>query len=107
MKSRRREALVYYTPIGPLDLGVLVSLQKKMSKTLTLMEVKKLGKEVSVKNARDFPIMIINHTLLYIMYIYRVFIRYCVFSLKCCDFSEFCQFCCSAGVLPAWCVYPH
>ena len=23
------------------------------------------------------------------------------FSLKCCDFSELCQFCCSAGVLPA------
>ena len=54
MKSRRREALVYYTPIGPLDLGVLVSLQKKMSKTLTLMEVKKLGKEVSVKMLEIF-----------------------------------------------------
>ena len=26
------------------------------------------------------------------------------FSLK---FSELCQFCCSAGVLPAWCVYTH
>ena len=37
---------------------------------------------------------------------YRVFIKYCVFSLKFCDFSELCQFwCCSAGVLPAWCVY--
>ena len=23
------------------------------------------------------------------------------FSLKCCDFSELCLFCCSAGVLPA------
>ena len=23
------------------------------------------------------------------------------------DFSELCQFCCSAGVLPAWCVYTH
>ena len=34
---------------------------------------------------------------------YRVFINYCVFSLKFCDFSELCQFCCSAGVLPAWC----
>ena len=32
---------------------------------------------------------------------YRVFIKYCVFSWKCCDFSELCQFCCSAGVLPA------
>ena len=38
---------------------------------------------------------------------YRVFIKYCVFSLKCCDFSELCQFCCSAGVLPAWFVYTH
>ena len=37
--------------------------------------------------------------------IYRVFIKYCVFSLKCCDFSELCQFCCSAGVLPSWFVY--
>ena len=36
---------------------------------------------------------------------YRVFIKYCVFSLKCCDFSELCQFWCSAGDLPAWCVY--
>ena len=25
-------------------------------------------------------------------------VKYCVFSLKCCDFSELCQFCCSAGV---------
>ena len=40
-------------------------------------------------------------------FLYRVFIKYCVFSLKCCDFSELCQFCCSAGVLPAWCVYTH
>ena len=38
---------------------------------------------------------------------YRVFIKYCVFSLKCCDFSELCQFCCSTGVLPAWRVYTH
>ena len=30
------------------------------------------------------------------------------FSWKFCDFSELCQFCCSAGVLlPAWCVYAH
>ena len=29
------------------------------------------------------------------------------FSLKFCDFSELCQFCCIAGVLPAWCVYTH
>ena len=28
---------------------------------------------------------------------YRVFIKYCV-SLKCCNFSELCQCCCSAGV---------
>ena len=35
---------------------------------------------------------------------YRVFIKYCVFYLKFCDFSELC---CSAGVLPAWCVYTH
>ena len=39
--------------------------------------------------------------------LYRVFIKYCVFSLKFSDFSEVCQFCCSAGVLPAWCVYTH
>ena len=38
---------------------------------------------------------------------YRMFIKYCVFSLKFCDFSELCQFCCSAGFLPAWCVYTH
>ena len=38
---------------------------------------------------------------------YRVFIKYRVFSLKFCDFSELCQFCCSAGFLPAWCVYTH
>ena len=31
---------------------------------------------------------------------YRVFIKYCVFSLKFYDFSEFCQFWCSAGFLP-------
>ena len=29
------------------------------------------------------------------------------FALKYCDFSELCQFCCSAGVLPARCVYTH
>ena len=34
---------------------------------------------------------------------YRVFIKYCGFSLK----FVFCQFCCSAGVLPALCVYTH
>ena len=38
---------------------------------------------------------------------YRVFIKYCVFSLNFCDFSELCQFCCTAGFLPAWCVYTH
>ena len=38
---------------------------------------------------------------------YRVFIKYCIFSLKCCDFSELCQFCFSAGFLPALCVYTH
>ena len=38
---------------------------------------------------------------------YRVLIKYCVFSLKFCDFSDLCQFYCSAGVLPAWCVYTH
>ena len=36
----------------------------------------------------------------YILY-YRVFIKNCVFSLEFCDFSELCQFCCSAGFLPA------
>ena len=34
---------------------------------------------------------------------YRVFIKYCVFTLKFCDFSELC----SAGVLPAWCLHTH
>ena len=34
-----------------------------------------------------------------------MFIKYCVFSLNFCNFSELCQLCCSAGVLPAWCVY--
>ena len=29
------------------------------------------------------------------------------FSLKIRNFSELCQLCCSAGVLPAWCVYRH
>ena len=29
------------------------------------------------------------------------------FFLKILDFSELCQFCCSGGVLPAWCVYTH
>ena len=38
---------------------------------------------------------------------YRVFIKYCVFSLKFCDFSELCQFCCSAGFLHVWFVYTH
>ena len=41
----------------------------------------------------------------YVMY--RVFINYCVFSLKFCDFSDLCQFYCSAGVVPACCVYTH
>ena len=45
--------------------------------------------------------------LLEVGFMYRVFIKYCVFSLKFCDFSELCQFCCRAGVLPAWCVYTH
>ena len=31
---------------------------------------------------------------------YKVFIKYCVFSLEC-DYSDLCQFCCSAGVLLA------
>ena len=30
-----------------------------------------------------------------------------VFFFKICDFSELCQFCCSAGVLPALFVYTH
>ena len=29
------------------------------------------------------------------------------FALRFFDFSELCQFCCTAGVLPAWCVYTH
>ena len=47
-----------------------------------------------------------------IYYIYSVFCTGCslntvFFSLKFCDFSDLCQFCCSAGFLPAWCVYTH
>ena len=38
---------------------------------------------------------------------YRMFINYRVFSLKFWNFSELCQFCCRAGVLPAWCLYTH
>ena len=38
---------------------------------------------------------------------YRVLINYCVFSLKFRNFSELFQLCCSASVLPAWCVYTH
>ena len=41
------------------------------------------------------------------MLFYRVFIKFCVFSLHFFDFSELCQFCCSAGFLPGWCVYKH
>ena len=37
---------------------------------------------------------------------YRVLINHCVFFLKFWIFLN-CQFCCSAGVLPAWCVYTH
>ena len=39
--------------------------------------------------------------------IYRVFSKHYAFFLKTLWFSELCQFCCSAGVLPAWCVYTH
>ena len=39
--------------------------------------------------------------------IYRVLIKYCVFFLKFCDFSQLCQLCGSAGVQPAWCVCTH
>ena len=52
-----------------------------------------------VKKTAIFP----EH--LQIRNICRVFIKYCVFSLKFFEFSELCQFCCSAGVLPAWRVY--
>ena len=45
--------------------------------------------------------IIINHIY------YRVFIKYCVFSLKFFEFSELCQVCCSAGVLTVWWVYTH
>ena len=38
---------------------------------------------------------------------YRVFIKYCVFSLKFCDFSELCQFRCSAAFFPDWRVSTH
>ena len=30
-----------------------------------------------------------------------------IISEKFCDFSELYQFCCSTGVIPAWCVYTH
>ena len=45
--------------------------------------------------------------LWYDLFMYRVFIKYCVFSLEFCDFSELCQFGCSTGFLPAWCVHTH
>ena len=48
-----------------------------------------------------------NGTTYYYKRIYRVFIKYCVFTFKFGDFSELCQLCCSAGVLPAWCAYTH
>ena len=38
---------------------------------------------------------------------YRVFVKYCVFSLDFFDFSELFQLCCKACVLPAWCVYTN
>ena len=36
--------------------------------------------------------------------IYRVFIKYCFFPLKCCDFSELCKFCCKRWGLTCHCV---
>ena len=33
--------------------------------------------------------------------IYKVFIKYRIFFFKCWNFSELCQFCCSAVILPA------
>ena len=39
--------------------------------------------------------------------IYRMLIKYCVFSLKCCNFSDFCKFCCSAGCVWPAIVYTH
>ena len=48
-----------------------------------------------------------NFPCTYIPRMYKVFIKYCVFSLQFCDFSQLCQFCCSAGVLPALCVYTN
>ena len=50
---------------------------------------------------------VFTFVLVIFIFNYRVFIKYCVFSLTFCDFSELCQFCCSAGVLPAWYVYTH
>ena len=52
------------------------------------------------ENANKTTAILPTHT-------YRVFIKYCVFPLKFCYFSELCQVCCSAGVLPAWCVFTH
>ena len=42
-----------------------------------------------------------SHTSPHHLFRYRVVIKCCVFSLKSCDFSKLCQFCCSAGVRPA------
>ena len=38
------------------------------------------------------------------MYYFRTFSG---LSLKFCYFSYLCKICCSAGVLPAWCMYTH
>ena len=53
---------------------------------------------------RPSSLLLFSFSLLLIKGTYRVFIKYCVFSLKFCDFSELC---CSADVLPAGCVYTH
>ena len=64
----------------------------------------KTGKDKIVQG-KTFLEPVYQNQMLHVKY--RVFIKYCVFSFTLCDFSELCQFCCSAGFLPAWCVYTH
>ena len=57
----------------------------------------------------SFTCLILHSFLVYIyIYVYTgCSLNIVFFSLKCCNFSELCHLCCSAGVLPAWCVYTH
>ena len=83
--------------------GLMLSLE-----TLTDMK-KSFVIPINIPHVQCYPQRIWYRDILLLQFIiswtYRLFINYCAFSLKRCDFSELCQFCCSAGVLPAWRVY--